>query len=179
MPSAARPIKIVAVAFLVVLCLSGAAVAVAKTKKKPAPAPKAPSGPPPVYVFPIPNGHFASPATQLTFRGVPASRLGTISVIGSSSGVHGGTIAADSDGDGGSFIPSTPCTPGETVTVSTSLNIEGSGNGSYAFGVATPAGTIPTAKRPAAPRVPGDIWVFHSRPDLAPAAVTITKRDPS
>src|ERR1700733_14081407 len=179
MPSAARPIKIVAVAFLVVLCLSGAAVAVAKTKKKPAPAPKAPSGPPPVYVFPIPNGHFASPATQLTFCGVPASRLGTISVIGSSSGVHTGTIAADSDGDGGSFIPSTPFTPGETVTVSTSLNIEGSGTGSYAFGVATPAGALPPPKRPAAPRVPGDIWVFHSRPDLAPAAVTITKRDPS
>jgi hypothetical protein len=179
MPSAARPIKIVAVAFLVVLCLSGAAVAVAKTKKKPAPAPKAPSGPPPVYVFPIPNGHFASPASQLTFRGVPASQLGTISVIGSSSGVHTGTIAADSDGDGGSFIPSTPFTPGETVTVSTSLNIEGSGHGSYAFAVATPAGTIPPAKRPAAPRVPGDIWVFHSRPDLAPAAVTITMRDRS
>ncbi|MGO9889541.1 MAG: arylsulfotransferase family protein [Solirubrobacteraceae bacterium] len=179
MPSAARPIKIVAILFLAVLCFSGATVAVAKTKKKPAPAPKAPSGPPPVYVFPIPNGHFASPGTQLTFRGVPASQLGTISVIGSSSGVHTGTIAADSDGDGGSFIPSTPFTPGETVTVTTSLNIEGSGRGSYAFSVATPAGTIPPAKRPAAPRVPGDIWLFHSRPDLAPAAVTITKRDPS
>ena len=109
----------------------------------------------------------------------PASQLGTISVTGSSSGVHTGTIAADSDGDGAALIPSTPFTPGETVTVSTSLNIEGSGNGSYAFGVATPAGTIPPAKRPAAPRVPGDVWAFHSRPDLAPAAVTITKRDPA
>src|SRR6202042_338414 len=150
MPSAARPIKIVAVAFLVVLCLSGAAVAVAKTKKKPAPAPKAPSGPPPVYVFPIPNGHFASPATQLTFRGVPASQLGTISVIGSSSGVHAGTIAADSDGDGGSFIQPTPFTPGETVTVSTSLNIDASGTVIYSFGVARHRGTIPLHNRPAA-----------------------------
>jgi len=168
---------------LAAMCLWGGALASAKTKppptKKPAPAPTAPSGPPPVYVFPIPNGHFASPATQLTFRGIPASQLGTISVTGSLSGVHAGTIAADSDGDGGSFIPSTPFTPGETVTVATSLNIEGRGNGSYAFGVATPAGTIPPAKRPAAPRMPGDIWVFRSRPDLAPAAVTITKHDPS
>ena len=27
--------------------------------------------------------------------------------------------------------------------------------------------------------MPGDIWYFHSRPDLTPAAVTITKPDPT
>ena len=27
--------------------------------------------------------------------------------------------------------------------------------------------------------MPGDVWFFHSRPDLQPAAVTITKRDPA
>jgi Arylsulfotransferase (ASST) len=146
--------------------------------KKPPVAPK-PSGPPPVYVFPIPGDHFAAPQTQITFRGIPTSQFGTISVTGSVSGVHHGTVVADSDGDGGSFIPDQPFTPGETVTVSTSLNIEGSGNGAYQFVVATPAGTIPPAKRPAAPRVRGDVWTFRSRPDLAPAAVTITKRDPA
>ena len=100
-------------------------------------------------------------------------------MTGSVSGAHTGTVVADSDGDGGSFIPATPFAPGETVTVSTSLNIEGSGNGSYQFVVATPAGTISPAKRPAAPRVSGDVWTFRSRPDLAPAAVKITKGDPS
>ena len=69
-----------------------------------------------MYVFPIPGGNFASPATQITFRGIPAGQFGTISVAGSTSGVHTGTIVADSDGDGGSFVPSTPFTPGETVT---------------------------------------------------------------
>jgi hypothetical protein len=137
-----------------------------------------PSGPPPVYVFPIPGGQFASPATQLTFRGVPASQLGTITVTGSVSGAHTGTVAADSDGDGGSFVPAAPFTPGETVTVSTSLDIEGSGNVSYQFQVATPAGTIPPSNRPAAPRVKGDVWWWRSQPDLEPAAVTITKPDP-
>jgi hypothetical protein len=171
--------RALAVVLVALLCLAGAGLAGAKTKKKHPPAPKPPSGPPAVYVFPIPGGQFASPATQLTFRGISASQLGTITVTGSASGVHAGSVLADSDGDGGSFIPSTPFAPGETVTVSTSLNIEGSGNGSYEFQIATPAGTISPAKRPAAPRVNGDVWYYRSRPDLTPAAVTITKRDPS
>ena len=156
------------------MCLLAMAVAGAGAKT----APIHPSGPPPVYVFPIPGGHFASPGTQLTFRGIATSQLGRITVTGSVSGAHRGTVATDSDGGGGSFLPATPFTPGETVTVITSLNIEGSGHGSYQFQVATPAGTIPLAKRPAAPRVRGDVWLFRSRPDLAPAAVEITKPDP-
>ena len=151
------------------------------TKKPPAPAPKPPSGPPAVYVFPAPGSHFASPQTQIAFRGLPVSELGTITVTGSSSGPHTGTVMADSDGDGGSFLPnpSQPFAPGETVTVTTSLNIEGSNNGTYQFQVATPAGAIPLARRPQLPRVKGDVWYFRSRPDLTPAAVTITKSDPT
>ena len=137
---------------MLLLCLIASAVASAKTKKPP-PPPKHPSGPPPVYVFPIPGGHVASPATQITFRGISAGQLGTITVTGSASGAHTGTVVADSDGHGGSFLPTAPFTPGETVTVGTSLNVEGSGNGTYQFQVATPAGTIPPAQRPAAPRV--------------------------
>jgi hypothetical protein len=155
------------------------AVPAAGAKTKPKPVPKPPPGPPAVYVFPIPGGHFASPATQITFRGLPADQLGTIAVTGSVSGAHTGTVQGDSDGKGGSFIPSAPFAPGELVTVSTSLNIEGTHNGSYQFQVATPAGVVPFAHRPAAPRVSGDIWAFHSRPDLFPAAVTITRRDPA
>jgi hypothetical protein len=173
----------VAAVLALLLCLIAPAAASAKTKKQPPakkpPAAPKPSGPPPVCVFPIPGGHFASPATQITLRGVPTSQFGTITVTGSVSGAHAGTVVADSDGDGGSFIPATPFAPGETVTVSTSLNIEGGANGAYQFQVATPAGTIPPAKRPAAPRVRGDVWTFRSRPDLAPAAVKITKGDPA
>src|SRR5205823_1178505 len=55
------------------------------------------------------------------------------------------------------------------------LNIPGSNNGAYQFRVATPAGSVPFAHRPAAARVNSDVWLFPSRPDLAPAAVRITK----
>ncbi len=132
-----------------------------------------------MYVFPAPGSGFASPSAQIAFRGLSVGRLGTITVTGSVSGAHDGTVEGDSDGDGGSFIPAAPFSPGETVTVSTSLNLEGSHKGSYQFRVATPAAPIPFEHRPAAPRVNGDVWLFRSRPDLEPAAVTVTKHDPS
>ena len=148
-----------------------------KPPAKPPPAPRPPPGPPAVYVFPIPGSHFASPATQITFRGLPAGQLGAITVTGSISGAHPGTVEGDSDGAGGSFLPAAPFAAGEVVTVTTSLNIEGSYNGTFQFQVATPAGALPFEHRPAARRVSGDVWSFWSRPDLMPAAVTITRRD--
>jgi Arylsulfotransferase (ASST) len=135
------------------------------------------AGPPAaVSVFPIPGGAVASPRTQITFRGVPAGSLGAIQVTGSRSGNHAGTIQSDSDGDGGSFIPSQRFQAGETVTVSTGLNIVGGTAGTFHFTVGTPAGGIPYLKAPTVPRVSGDIWRFHSRTDLAPAAVRMLRR---
>jgi hypothetical protein len=128
-------------------------------------------------VFPAPGSHFAAPQTQITFRGLPVAQLGTITVAGAVSGAHPGTIQGDSDGQGGSFIPNAPFAPGEVVTVYTWLNIENSHGGTFQFQVATPAGSLPFEHRPAAPRVNGDVWYFHSRPDLTPAAVRITKGD--
>ncbi len=95
---------------------------------------------PPVNVFPVPGRRLASPDTQITLRGLPATRFGGVTVSGSKSGAHAGRILSDSDGDGGSFIPSKPFVPGERVTVSTGLNIVGGHAGSYSFTVATPAG---------------------------------------
>ena len=165
------------------LCLTaagaGAAAKRPPVKKPPAEHPAAPTpppGPPPIYVVPSPGSHFASPATQITFRGLAVGQLGAITVAGSVSGAHPGTLEGDSDANGGSFVPTTPFSPGEVVTVSTGLNIEGSHSGTYQFQVATPAGSVPFAHRPAAPRVRGDVWSFRSRPDLLPAAVMISKR---
>jgi hypothetical protein len=129
-----------------------------------------------VSVFPIPGGRLAAPSTQITFRGLPASQLGAISVTGSKSGTHTGRIVGDSDGDGASFLPSHAFTAGETVTVHTGLNIVGGSGGSYSFTIATPAGAIPLAGVRPAPRVRNDISRFVSRPDLVPTALTVTKK---
>jgi Arylsulfotransferase (ASST) len=127
-----------------------------------------------VNVFPIPGAHVAAPQTQITFRGVAAAQIGAITVTGSKSGPHTGHIAADSDGNGGSFLPDTPFTPGENVTVATGLNIAGGSGGTYSFHVATPGGAIRAAAPNAAPRVRGDVDRFVSAPQLFPTAVTTT-----
>jgi Arylsulfotransferase (ASST) len=130
----------------------------------------------PVNVFPIPGGHVAAPSTQITFRGVPASQFGAISVTGSRSGAHPGRVLSDSDGQGGSFLPAKPFTAGETVTVRTSMNIVGGASGTYTFTVASPGGPIRAAAPMTAPRVRGDVWRFRSAPQLFPAAVRVTKQ---
>jgi hypothetical protein len=129
----------------------------------------------PVSVFPIPGGRVAAPSTQISFRGVPASQLGSIVVTGSSSGPHPGRVVAHSDGRGGSFLPSTPFKPGERVTVTTSLNIVGGTGGSSSFTVARPAGAEPSGELRSAKRVKGDVWRFASR-GFAPAAVKVNRR---
>ncbi len=131
---------------------------------------------PTVSVFPIPGGRVAAPSTQITFRGAPANQLGPITVSGSASGAHTGRVVADSDGNGASFIPSQPFKAGETVTVTTGLNISGGNGGTYTFTVANPAGPIPLSGVRPAPRVRNDVSRFVSRSDLAPAAFTVSKK---
>ncbi|MBV9805627.1 MAG: arylsulfotransferase family protein [Solirubrobacterales bacterium] len=139
-------------------------------------ASRAVAQPPAVSVYPLPGSISSLPQTQITFRGIPASQIGSVQVAGSSTGAHGGTIQADSDGQGGSFMPSQPFAPGETVTVTTGLNVVGGSGGAWKFAVAVPFGTINPMKLPMVPAGSGGVQHFHSRPDLQPASVTVNKR---
>jgi Arylsulfotransferase (ASST) len=131
---------------------------------------------PAVSVFPSPNTTSALPQAQITFRGIPASQIGSVSVVGSSSGSHSGTIQADSDGQGGSFIPSQPFAPGETVTVSTGLDVVGGSGGSWHFAIASPFGAINPMKLPMVPAGSNGVQHFHTRGDLLPASITVNRR---
>ena len=121
------------------------------------------TAPPQVYAFPTPGSHVASPKSQIVFRGVPITSIGTVTVVGSKSGIHAGTLRGDSDGRGASFLPATPFSAGETVTVTTSLNIAGGSRGVFRFTVSNPAGGVQYKRANAAPRVRGDVLGFHSR----------------
>jgi hypothetical protein len=136
----------------------------------------APAQPAPVSVYPLPGTNSALPQTQITFRGIPANEIGSVQVVGSSTGTHSGTIQADSDGDGGSFIPSQPFAPGETVTVNTGLNIVNGSGGSFHFTIATSFGTINPMKLPLVPVGVNGVQYFHTRPDLVPASITVNRR---
>jgi hypothetical protein len=133
----------------------------------------------PVSVFPIPGGRVAAPQTQITLRGVRRGHVGRVIVTGSSTGRHTGRLVFDSDGQGASFLPAKPFAPGERVTVRTNLNIRGAPAGTFHFAIAHPAGAIPAMPLAMAPRVPGDEFTFHSRPDLTPPAVEVTRQSTS
>jgi Arylsulfotransferase (ASST) len=129
----------------------------------------------PVAVFPSPATGYNLPGTQIAFRGVTAREIGQVHVVGSVTGPHSGHVESDSDGQGGSFLPDKPFMPGETVTVSTHLDVLGGSNGTFSFGVADTWGVIPPGKLPLAPAGSSGVQHFRSRPDLQPAAVTVTE----
>ncbi len=127
-----------------------------------------------VNAFPIPGAHVASPGTQIAFRGIPSSQLTGITVRGSRSGAHGGSIRRDSDGLGGSFVPGRGFRAGETVTVHTPFTVTGARNGTFSFQVANPASGLPRAPGTPTPRTPGDVYAFHTT-SLRPAAVRMDR----
>ena len=144
----------------------------------------------PLLVTPAPGGLDAMAQTQLSFLGAPASQISSLLVRGSVSGRHAGRLEAYSQGDGASFVPSSPFTVGETVTVSGSWtpgSSRGSRSGktgagsaaahafSYSFtiGDPDPIALLPKAAKPAGG--PGTIWHFRSAPRLTPAVLTVTR----
>jgi hypothetical protein len=130
---------------------------------------------PAVSVYPSPGTSYNLPGTQITFRGIAPNQIGAVTVAGSASGTHGGRIAPDSDGGGGSFLPSAPFKSGETVTVTTSLNIVGGHNGTFTFKIENPSRPIGPGPLPLVHGGANAVQHFHSRPDLQPPAVAVTK----
>ncbi len=153
-----------------------------------------------VNVFPVPGTLTASPGTQISFRGVPDGALPATTVRGSITGLHDVRLLAHSDRQGASLVPDKPFAPGETVTVSSALDINGATEGSYTFAIGQPA-ALPadqqslldeldevqpmaagagqpsssvTADQPAAlAAAPTDPPQYLSRPDLHPPRIHV------
>jgi Arylsulfotransferase (ASST) len=132
-----------------------------------------------VTVSPQPGTPTASYRTQLSFRGLAPGQVRGIRVTGSRSGRHTGRVRAHSDGQGASLVFGTAFRRGESVLVETSLDIAGARGGDYRFKVAATgnASKIVFVRLPPTRLGAGLRDRFHSRPDLAPPAVSIT-RDP-
>jgi hypothetical protein len=132
-----------------------------------------------VTVSPEPDSADASYRTQISLVGVPVSNIARISVVGSRSGRHTGTLAPYSQGDGGSFIPAKPFAEGEVVTVRGALRRASGAQQAFAwhFTTATPdrvSRSLETPPAPPPPAKPSDYQHFLSRPDLVPPRVTVT-----
>lgn len=95
--------------------LSAAAIALAPALGA---GPAVAAAPPPaVSISPLPGTPDASPSTQISFLGVPASEIAAVSVIGSRSGAHRGSLRSYDSAAGASFIPTTGFKEGEHVSV--------------------------------------------------------------
>ena len=130
---------------------------------------------PVVTVSPLPATRDANPQTQISFLGVAASALRDIVVVGSKSGPHTGRLVAYSTHTGGSFLPSRPFDPGESVTVS--ATVAGYGPPTRIgteFRVSWPYTLPSSGPGTAIPATPANVMRFHSRHDLEPPAVTVT-----
>ena len=128
----------------------------------------------PVAVYPSPGTSYNQPREQIAFRGIPAGEIGAITVVGSRTGSHTGQIEADADGQGGSFLPDQPFQAGETVTVTTSLNVIGGHNGTFQFQIEHPSWPIKPMTLPVVPDPRGAVQQFRSRPDLFPSSVWVS-----
>jgi arylsulfotransferase ASST len=131
----------------------------------------------PVAVFPAKDTRVASPKTQISFRGASPGELTGIVVKGSVTGPHSGTLRAHSDGNGASFLPKDKFHTGEHVTVAADLPLVGESNGVVRFRISRSPGpfSLPTQKDEGG-HPPGE-QDFHTRTDLHPPSVIVTKRD--
>src|SRR4051794_12403740 len=127
----------------------------------------------PVAVYPTAGTSVASPQTQISFRGVSSGQLGQLTVTGSRTDAHGGSLQNHSDGHGASFIPSQPFAAGEAVTVRASgVSLVGEKDGAVTFKV----GTFPTEEPeyigdPGG--IPADSERFRTIPNSAAPRLTV------
>src|SRR4051812_6107197 len=133
--------------------------------------------PPTFSAYPMPGTLTVGAKTTISFRGGDAAALGTVTVRGSRSGTHTGSLIAHSDGRGVSFVPSKPFEDGETVTVQTDRTVVSATNGDFKFSVGDE--TTRKARPVEFPNVGrGTTQQYATRPDLTPPSVTVTTAAP-
>ncbi len=131
-----------------------------------------------VTISPLPGTRDASPQTQISFLGVPASELSVQSVTGTVSGLHSGQLKAYSQGDGASFLPSRPFDPSERVTVRARLRAGGVSHSILDVFVVAAPDTISSTPETIHSGTAAQEQHFRSRSDLRPPTVTVTANGP-
>jgi hypothetical protein len=136
-----------------------------------------------VTVSPGPETRDASASTQISMLGVPAGELADVTVTGSRTGPHPGRLAAYSQGDGASFLPSRPFAGGELVSVHAEVR-EGGRTIPFAWSFTVAVRDDPGSESAAvgtgkstntAPPPPAkEYQSFRSRPELRPPDVTVS-----
>ncbi len=133
-----------------------------------------------VTLSPLNGTPDASPDTQISFLGVPAGEIAGVSVHGSRSGSHSGSLRAYASATGASFLPARGFTQGERVTVSAVVGPRGHASRvGTSFTVARLVSYPLPAGHSLAPAKPGANQSFVSQPKLAPPTVAVTTISPA
>ncbi len=130
-------------------------------------------------VLPFPGTADASPYSQIAFPALAPSAIESITVTGSDSGDHAGSLRALPCGRGTAFMPAKPFQPGERAAVVARLSSRAAAIASgarstelrFSFRVAT---AVPLPLPSTGPSTPGPTESFHSEPSLQPPVVTAT-----
>ncbi len=125
----------------------------------------------PVAISPAPGTPDASPTTQISILGPAPSKIESVKVQGSVSGLHGGAFHPYSGRRGASFVLSRPLTEGERVSVQ--VRIAGSKAIDYSFAVARLAPVPPVLDIPKLQ--PSKLDHFVSQPELLPPKIKVRK----
>jgi hypothetical protein len=132
----------------------------------------------PVNAFPAPGTLAAQRGTEISLRGVAPDAVGPVTVTGSVSGEHEGTLQAHADGLGASFVPSGTFRPGERVTVRTGLDVRGARDGDFRFTILR--GEFETGRSGADRSVPrprrGTYHSYRSDRSLKAPRLSVTRR---
>jgi hypothetical protein len=131
-----------------------------------------------VDVSPAPGTDTADPHTQISFLGAAAAAIHDVSVVGQRSGQHRGRLLSYSQGDGASFVPETPFTPGEQVVVHAVIGTAGGGTRVvFSFGVDTPFSTAGQGQYANPQAAPSDYQTFETLPGVQAPILTVTDPD--
>jgi arylsulfotransferase ASST len=131
-----------------------------------------------VDVSPAPETDTATPATQISFLGVPVTDIQDVTVEGSRSGYHYGHVYGYFQGDGGSFVPDRRFDTGERVVVRAVVGPAGGEHRtSFSFRVSTPYPTSGLPGFPNPPAAPASYESFVSAPGLQPPIMNVTAAD--
>jgi hypothetical protein len=170
------------------------AAALAVLTLGPATVHASPSTPPPVPsgldVQPFPGTPDASPRTDISFPVLARRELRSVTVIGSRSGLHPGSLYALPDGRGTAFAPARPFLSGERVSVRALLGSPAAGTASgepgareisFSFSVAAPLpvpGRRSTFVRHDIIDSDGFTRTYHSARSIHPPIDTTSGSDP-
>ncbi|HEX4186993.1 MAG TPA: arylsulfotransferase family protein [Solirubrobacteraceae bacterium] len=126
-------------------------------------------------VSPLPGTVDASPQTQISFLGRRGTRVSTVRVVGSLSGVHDGVLRAYSTRTGASFVPYEPFRAGERVSVTARVGARTTRPAATSFEIADPA-AVTEAEFPHEAGDPQAVQHYSSAPALSPTRVTVKTR---